>query len=274
MTSLDAEAILQFANEPVRERLVEIKVFAEIDSTNSYLMQTPGPEPGRINVAATSNQTAGRGRHGKTWQSPPGSGLCLSAAYTFASQPENLPALTLALGLGAISALEELGAKNVELKWPNDLVARNGKLGGILTEVQQQSAGAVTIVTGIGVNVDLRSKLEFGMDTDWALHVVDLKSICEVTPRHEELAGKITTHLLQAFLDYESRGFAGVADKWSQYDWLHGREITVDTTDRQFSGIGAGVADDGALLVDTPESGIRRVTSGTIVITGSRDEQR
>ena len=70
MTNLDAEAILQFVNEPVRERLVDIKAFAEIDSTNSYLMQEPGPEPGKINVAATSNQTAGRGRHGKTWQSP------------------------------------------------------------------------------------------------------------------------------------------------------------------------------------------------------------
>ena len=274
MTSLDAEAILQFANEPVRERLVDIKAFAEIDSTNSYLMQAPGPEPGRINVAATSNQTAGRGRHGKTWQSPPGSGLCLSAAYTFASQPKNLPALTLALGLGAIGALEELGAKDVELKWPNDLVARDGKLGGILTEVKQQSAGAVTIVTGIGVNVDLRNKLDFGMETDWARHVVDLKSICAVTPGHEELAGKITAHLLQAFIDYEARGFAGVADRWSHYDWLLGREITVDTTDRQFSGIGAGVADDGALLVDTPESGIRRVSSGTIVIAGSRDVRR
>jgi biotin-(acetyl-CoA carboxylase) ligase len=61
-----------------------------------------------------------------------------------------------------------------------------------------------------------------------------------------------------------------VADRWSRYDWLLGREITIDTADHQFSGIGAGVAEDGALLVDTKDSGIRRVTSGTIVIAGAR----
>jgi biotin-(acetyl-CoA carboxylase) ligase len=108
------------------------------------------------------------------------------------------------------------------------------------------------------------------METDWARKVVDLRSICDVTPGHEEIAGKMTAHLLQAFVDFEELGFAAVADRWSRYDWLLGREITIDTADRQFSGVGAGVAEDGALLIDTPESGIRRVSSGTIVIAGSR----
>lgn len=274
MTHLDAEAIRQFATHPASDKLASIEVFTEIDSTNSYLMQKPGPAPGTISVAATSNQTAGRGRHGKTWQSPPGSGLCLSAAYTFAAAPDNLPALTLALGVGVIGALKELGANNVELKWPNDLVARDGKLGGILTEVQQQSGSAVTVVTGVGVNLDLQSKLDFGLETDWARQVVDLKSICETVPAHDEVAGKFAMHLLQTFVNYESSGFAAIADRWAEYDWLLGREITIDTADRQFSGIGAGVADDGALLVDTPESGIRRVSSGTIVIAGPRANRR
>lgn len=270
MTSLDAELIRQFAEDPVRERLAHIEVFSEIDSTNSYLMQEPAPQPGRLNIAVTSNQTAGRGRHGKTWQSPPGSGLCMSAAYTFTQQPENLPALTLALGLGAIDALEELGASGVELKWPNDLVALDGKLAGILTEARQQSAGMVTVVTGIGVNVDLQGALDFEMESDWASQAVDLKSICDVQPSHEEIAGQFTTYLLQAFVDFETAGFAATSDRWSRYDWLLGRDITIDTADQRLSGVGAGIAEDGALLVDTPESGIRRVTSGSIVEAGSR----
>lgn len=273
ISNLDAELIRQFASGPVGERLAHIKVFSEIDSTNSYLMQRPGPEAGRLSVAVTNNQTAGRGRHGKTWQSPPGSGLCLSAAYTFQQQPENLPALTLALGLGAIDALKELGASGVELKWPNDLVALDGKLAGILTEVQQHSVGAVTVVTGIGVNVDLTSEPDFGIETDWARQVVDLKSICGVQPSHEELAGQFTMHLLRAFVDFETAGFSAMADRWSRYDWLLGRDITIDTANTQISGVGAGVADDGALLVDTPESGIQRVISGTIVRAGSRGER-
>ena len=273
MISLDAEVIRQLANDSVRERLAHIKVFAEIDSTNSYLMQTPAPEPGKLGVAVTNNQTAGRGRLGKIWQSPPGSGLCLSAAYTFAKQPENLPALTLALGLGVIDALNELGARGVELKWPNDLVALDGKLGGILTEVQQQSAGTATVVTGVGVNVDLQGSDDIDMVNGWARQVVDLNGICAVQPGHEEIAAQLTAHLLQAFLDFEASGFESMAERWSRYDWLLGRDITIDTSDRQFSGVGAGIANDGALLVDSPEFGLRRVTSGSIIKAGPRSER-
>ena len=251
-----------------------MEVFAEIDSTNSYLMQMPAPEPGRFSVAATNNQTAGRGRLGKIWQSPPGSGLCLSAAYTFAEQPENLPALTLALGLGVIDALGELGATGVELKWPNDLVALDGKLGGILTEVQQQSAGTATVVTGIGLNVNLQGSSEIDLVNGWAQQVVDLESICDVQPDHEEIAAQFISHLLQAFVDFETSGFAAMADRWSRYDWLLGRDITIDTADKQFSGVGAGIANDGALLVDTQDSGMQRVTSGSIVKAGPRDERQ
>ena len=274
MTSLDAEVIRKLANDRVRERLAHMEVFAEIDSTNSYLMQMPAPEPGRLSVAATNNQTAGRGRLGKIWQSPPGSGLCLSAAYTFAEQPENLPALTLALGLGVIDALGELGATGVELKWPNDLVALDGKLGGILTEVQQQSAGTATVVTGIGLNVNLQGSSEIDLVNGWAQQVVDLESICDVQPDHEEITAQFISHLLQAFVDFETSGFAAMADRWSRYDWLLGRDITIDTADKQFSGVGAGIANDGALLVDTQDSGMQRVTSGSIVKAGPRDERQ
>lgn len=270
MTSLDAEVIRKLANDPVRERLAHIKAFAEIDSTNSYLMQMPAPEPGQLSVAVTKNQTAGRGRLGKTWQSPPGSGLCLSASYTFAQQPENLSALTLALGLGVIDALGELGARGVELKWPNDLVALDGKLGGILTEVQQQSAGTVTVVAGIGINVDLKNSAEIDMVNGWAQQVVDLESICDVQVSHEQIAAQFMTHLLQAFLDFEASGFASMVERWSRYDWLLGRDITIDTSDKRFSGVGAGIANDGALLVDSPEFGLRRVTSGSIIKAGPR----
>ena len=74
----------------------------------------------------------------------------------------------------------------------------------------------------------------------------------------------MATHVLQALFAFEALGFAAIAGRWSRYDWLLGREVTVHTADREFSGVGAGVTTDGALLVDTAESGIRRVSSGTI----------
>jgi len=144
MNSLDADAIRRFADDSVRRRRAKLDVFAEIESTNSYLMQTVGPEPGKMIIAATSNQTTGRGRHGKTWESPPGSGLCLSVAYTFAAQPDDLPALTLVLGLGAVAALEELGATGIAVQWTNDSVAKEAQLGGDLPEGEHKYEKPVT----------------------------------------------------------------------------------------------------------------------------------
>jgi BirA family biotin operon repressor/biotin-[acetyl-CoA-carboxylase] ligase len=271
MISLDAAAIGELTSSATHEKLAQLQTFSEIDSTNSYLMQIPGPVPGKISIAATCNQTAGRGRHGKEWQSPPGSGVCLSAAYTFASQPENFPALTLALGLGAIAALQDLGASGVDIKWPNDLVARDGKLGGILTEVQAQSGGTVTVVTGIGINVDLADELDLDDRPDWAQSVVDLKDLCDPLPSLNEIAAQLTSHLLQSFVEFDADGFAIFSERWPQYDWLMGRELIVDSGQELISGTGAGIASDGALLVNTVEAGLRRVTSGSVIKAGERD---
>ena len=151
MSKLDADAIRASLGEAAGLRLEALELFPEIESTNSYLMQGAAPAAGAIRVALTDNQVAGRGRHGRTWQSPPGSGICLSMGYTFAAQPEKLPALTLAIGLGVIEALESIGIDGVALKWPNDLVADASKLGGILTEAQPLPGDAVHVVTGVGL---------------------------------------------------------------------------------------------------------------------------
>lgn len=271
MTGLDEELVRRALGDANSAGLSELEIFPEIESTNSYLMQQSAPEPGRFRVAASDNQTAGRGRHGRTWQSPPGSGLCLSMAYTFALSPENLPALTLAIGLGVIDNLGELGIDGVQLKWPNDLIAMDGKLGGILTEAQARQSGAVTVVTGIGLNVDLPERLDFGLETDWARRIVDLRSHVGDLPSREALAACLIKGLRETFVAYEDDGFAAFVDRWAEYDWLHGRELTIDTPQRQVTGVGSGVAADGALLVATDGGGIQRITSGSVVMAGIRE---
>lgn len=262
MIRLDAEAIRLLLCEATRRHLAEFEVFPEIGSTNSYLMRREGPLPGQINVALTDNQTSGRGRHGRIWQSPPGSGLCLSLAYTFASQPANLPALTLAIGLAAIKALADLGVAGVQLKWPNDLVANDGKLGGILTETQPHRSGAITVVTGIGINVELGD--EVNIDVEWSRQVADLSRIADRIPPRDELAARIVDALCATFVKYEAHGFASYAQAWPEHDWLYGREVMIDTPGEEVSGVGAGVAEDGALLVDTGSEALMRITSGSV----------
>tara|TARA_R110002096_G_scaffold128768_1_gene277086 strand:- start:5943 stop:6767 length:825 start_codon:yes stop_codon:yes gene_type:complete len=264
MIGLKKAAIRGDIPADVQECIENFATFDAIESTNSYLLQVPAPGPGMMNVAATTNQTSGRGRQGKTWDAPAGSGLCLSVAYTFASHVRDLPALTLALGLAAREALQELGARDVQLKWPNDLMAGDGKLAGILTEVQEQTLDGATIVAGIGVNVDLGEDFLATSKKEWDRCAIDMKHVCESPPSAGRIAAKLVTRFRTAFRDYGAQGFAPLAAHWAKYDWLTGRTIQVRTANNDVTGVASGVADDGALLLQTVDEGERRITSGTI----------
>lgn len=270
MISLDAGAIRRAVSGDISARLFSFDIFPQIESTNSYLMQQEAPPPGQASVALTDNQTMGRGRHGRTWRSPPGSGLCVSVGFTFSMQPANLPALTLAIGLGAIAALEGLGVSGVQLKWPNDLVAGDGKLGGILTETRSHRSGALSIVSGLGINVNLGDKPCHGIQTDWAHGVADLAGFVDTLPCRDLLAARLIDGLCTTFIDYEVDGFEHFVGSWADRDWLFGRELTVETPQCRVAGVGAGIARDGALLVDTGADLVSRITSGSVVIAGSR----
>lgn len=266
MINLDADAIRHSIGEAAAARLAGFNVFSEIESTNSFLMQQEGPPAGRLDVAVTDNQTMGRGRHGRSWQSPPGSGLCLSLAYTYEAQPENLSALTLAIGLGVIEALEDTGVDGVQLKWPNDLMVGDGKLGGILTESQSRSAGAITIVTGLGLNVNLGDVSDLVLDMGSTRRVTDLARIADVLPRHSDLAARLINCLCATFVGFEIDGFDRYAQRWAERDWLLGREVVINTPQQQIAGTGAGIDSEGALLVDTGTGHVRRITSGSVVL--------
>lgn len=261
---LDADAIRTALSDAVASRVTALEVFAEIASTNSYLMERPGPPPGELSVAATTNQTAGRGRRGRRWVSPPGAGLCLSVSCTFDDPPDNLSALTLAAGVGAIAALEDAGASGIRLKWPNDLILGGGKLGGILAEARTQPGERCTVVIGVGINLDLGPGLEFGEEAAHALPPADLRMQLQRPPAAAALAACLITGLYRSIEDFRVAGLAAFAAEWAARDWLSDRPLVVHTAPERIRGRGAGIADDGALLVDTGSGGVRRITSGTI----------
>lgn len=270
MGSLEAAQVQQPLTELTNAKLDALEAFSSIASTNTYLMSQPSPAPGRFRVAIADHQTSGRGRHARRWLSPPGSGLYLSLSYTFGALPENLPGLTLALGVGVIDALTRLDIEGASLKWPNDIVALDGKLGGILTEVQSGAGDGVTVVTGIGMNMYMSEQIDLGAESDWAHRAVDLNTIVSEPPSRGLLAGTIIESLYATLVRFEALGFGNFASDWEQYDWLRGREITVDMPNRQVTGIAAGVDVDGALLVDG-KAGQVRIISGSIVMAGLRE---
>lgn len=268
MSRLDAAEIQKPLTELAAAGLEKLDVFPSIASTNTYLMSQPAPAVGRYRVAVADHQTSGRGRHFRRWISAPGASLCLSFAYTFDRTAAGIEGLTLAIGVGTVSALRQLDVAGVSLKWPNDIVALDGKLGGILTELQGGSSDTVTVVTGIGLNVGIADRLDIGVESKWAHQPVDLKRLVGQPPARELLAGTLMDHLYRVFRRFDECGLAVFMDEWRAHDWLRGREITVDLPNREVTGIAAGVDDSGVLLVET-SSGKVPVISGSIVLAGS-----
>lgn len=266
MAMLDEAAFGRALDTLVLPGSVTVEYFAEIASTNSHLMACPAPSPGAFHVAVTDNQTAGRGRHGRRWLSPPGSGLALSLAYTFRQLPRNLPALALALGVAAAEVIDAAGVPGIAIKWPNDLIARGRKLGGILTESRSVAGGGASVVAGIGINLDLPAGLDLDSTPGRSLQPIDLRVLAPSLPESSVLAAQLVEGLCHAIADYDVAGLAPVRARLSSRDWLLDRNLRVDTGQNVVEGCGAGIAADGALLVDTGTGALQPVFAGTITV--------
>ena len=267
MSSIDAAAIRDALSPASVATLAQLDVFSEIDSTNAWLMAQPVPASGMHRVAIADHQTAGRGRGGKRWLSSPGSSLCLSIAHVFREQPDNMAALTLAVGVAAVNALRDTGADGVRLKWPNDIVAGDGKLGGMLAESHHRSEANAAIVIGIGINLELPPDILASVDPGWAQAPADLTSILGRRVSKEPVYAAMIDHIVSALLTYERQGFGAFADTWRRYDWLRGRDVTVEQPGGTISGTASGIDGDGALLVQGAMT-TTRVISGSIRVDG------
>ncbi|HZD52838.1 MAG TPA: biotin--[acetyl-CoA-carboxylase] ligase [Woeseiaceae bacterium] len=263
--ALSASDILRLLTDTERACLDQIEAFESIDSTNTHLLEQPAPRAGQFRAAIADYQTQGRGRYGRRWIAPPGAALCLSVAGTFGDPPGNLPSLTLAMGVSVAAALRTLGVGDVALKWPNDVVACDGKLGGILTEVSRRGPSGCTVVVGLGLNIDLPPAMIDAPEGRWASKITDLKGCVDALPSNAQLGTGLLQCMLATFTRFESDGFAAFCDAWRDYDWLKGRHVSVPQAEDTVEGRAKGIDADGALLVETTE-GTRHIFTGSVTI--------
>jgi BirA family biotin operon repressor/biotin-[acetyl-CoA-carboxylase] ligase len=258
---LDAEAIRRAVAPAVRAQLAALDVAWSIESTNTALLREPAPDRG-ARVLFAERQTGGRGRRGRSWQSPLGASLLLSVARSFDGGLARLGGLSLVAGLATAAALRAAGFAEVGLKWPNDLVVeRDGglrKLGGLLVEGGGEHAGPVRAVIGIGLNVRLPAAAAAPIDQPW----VDLARLGD-PPSRNDLAAALLGRLLPALDAFDRDGFAPFAAQWPAFDVLHGREVVLHLPDRTEAARVLGLADDGALRVATA-AGERDVHAGEV----------
>ena len=263
MTNLDAARIRGLLSGDIAERLDALDVFTEIDSTNTYLQGRSSPRAGRCSIALADHQTDGRGRRKRRWISAPGSGLCLSLKYSFHTVPANLPALTIALGVDVVRCLDRLGQSGVQLKWPNDLLIGDSKLGGILTETQSRDGQALSVIAGIGINIDVPEVTGNALQSEWAHRPTGLAATMKEPPTRERLAAAIMHALFDTMVVYDESGFDTFRTDFIAADWLSGKHVVVDTSAGDISGLASGIDDTGALRIQT-DHGPTTIVSGSI----------
>ena len=250
-----------------------VEVLPSIDSTNTELMRRARAGQTEPTLLVAEQQTAGRGRLGRVWQSDVGASLMLSLGLPMA--PRDWSGLSLAVGVSVAESLQptlpplEPGQPpRIGLKWPNDLwLSGDRKLGGILVEtasfVAPQAAQPATthgtaaryVVVGIGINVLPRSGEGMSMPPG---------SLQDVEPGLDAPAAllRIVPPLVAMLQGFDACGFAPVQPRFAARDVLQGRPVTL--SDGQ-TGTAHGVGEDGALLVHTAQ-GMQAVTSAEISV--------
>ncbi len=246
---------------PAARHIGALETHWRLDSTSSEIARRAGALPDRSFVFAES-QSAGRGRRGRTWRSPPAANLQFSCLKLFRGGYAAVSGLSLAVGIAAVRALEDCGVRGVALKWPNDLVHRDAKLGGILIELGGEFMGPCHAVIGIGINLRLPHALRAALDRA----VTDLADLCRGTPpSRNALAAALIARLCEALEIFDTDGFAAFAGAWEERDALSGRRLRIDDPRGVFEGIGAGVDARGALRVRVGHA-LRTVDSAEVSV--------
>ena len=250
-----------------------VEVLPSIDSTNTELMRRARAGQTEPTLLVAEQQTAGRGRLGRVWQSDVGASLMLSLGLPMA--PRDWSGLSLAVGVSVAESLQPTlpplqpgQPPRISLKWPNDLwLSGDRKLGGILVEtasfVAPQAAQPATthgtaaryVVVGIGINVLPRSGEGMSMPPG---------SLQDVEPGLDAPAAllRIVPPLVAMLQGFEACGFAPVQPRFAARDVLQGRAVTLSDG---HTGTAHGVGDDGALLVHTA-GGMQAITSSEISV--------
>jgi len=267
---LDRNAILAEMSPETRERLQPLDVLLTVDSTNRYVAEHAANPPGTTHVCAAEIQNAGRGRRGRSWVAPFGCGICMSLGWQFVEAPPTFSALSLAVGVATVHAFQRLGIEGVGLKWPNDLIWQQRKLGGILIEMRGESAGPAQVVIGIGINMRMPASARLMLAEQQAALISDVHEIMRdrTPPRNAVIAILVeeVTRMLQTF---GTKGFEPFADEWHKLDTLADAQVRVMSGAETTFGRARGVDVDGTLLVDV-DGELRRFASGEVSLRAAR----
>lgn len=252
-----------------KSKLKDLKVFYadKVDSTNNWAKKLAEDNLIDKLVCVCSEQTKGRGRRGRDWSSPDGEGVYLSIVLKPDIQPDKIPMLTLAAALATAEAVKECSEVTAFIKWPNDIIADEKKLGGILTEMSADLDGVRYVVCGIGLNVNNECFKEENLK-----YAVSLFNITQKKYPRKELIYCITEKFLKySELIFKAGDLKPVKDRYEALLINTGRRVKILGDKDKFEAVAEGITDKGCLRVLKDNGEAAYILSGEVSIRGVYD---
>lgn len=254
---LESRMTTRWAGHPVTfyEAVGSTNLQAKLDAENGY---------GQGALVVADMQTAGRGRRGRTWNSPAGTNVY----FTLILKPEYRPGLasmvTLVMALAVAEGIRSTCGVDAGIKWPNDIVVDGRKVCGMLTEMSVERDYIHHVVVGVGINVGLQ---EFSPEI--AATAVSLEQVCGKKVSRAELV----VNVMKAFEDYydgfeKECSFAGLMEQYNRLLVNCGREVRVLDPKGEYQGVSKGINETGELLVELADGAVKTVYAGEVSVRG------
>ncbi len=266
---LDAEKILAGLSPAAGSLIRQLLVKWSIDSTNRFLMDSARDEHESGAVVVAEHQRAGRGRRGREWVSPFGKNLYFSMLWRFNAAPAALSGLSLAVAVAIMRALSGLGINGLGLKWPNDILWQRQKLCGVLLEMQGEAAGPCTVVSGVGLNINMPTAAGDAITQPW----IDLRRISPQPVFRNQLLAMLLNQILPVMQQYGRSGLQPFLSDWRRWDALAGHQVQLLLPQRTIHGRVKGIDDQGNLLLQHADA-VEAFAAGEISLrpeTGQND---
>ncbi len=247
------------------DKTYKIFVYDSIESTNTEAEKLIANGINGPFAVVANYQSAGRGRLGRKWYSPKSGNLNISIAIRPNVNLVKLRTLTLWQAIKIVELLRDLtGNQKISVKWPNDLVIEDKKLGGMLTEASIDSDSVKALIFGLGLNLNC-NKNRFPSEIRKTM-----SSLKEITGSSFKI-NEITARLLKCIHDSLEQTVQGtIADKlvkeWEKIDSLKNRKVTIINNKKKITGIAVGINEDGSIKVKLPNSEVISIHSGEATI--------
>ncbi|UCH05193.1 MAG: biotin--[acetyl-CoA-carboxylase] ligase [Candidatus Thorarchaeota archaeon] len=253
------DKIVRQLNPPAAD--VRLVCFDKVDSTNDVAKRFVEEGVCDRLVVISNCQSSGRGRFERGWISPRG-GLYASLITKPVLSPSRLPLMGMMLGLSAVSAIYSLSAIDVHLKWPNDIVVDDKKVGGILNEAVTEGDQGVAVILGIGINVNLLPN-DYPEDLRKSITTILLETGEESSL--EDLAALLLNEVYGRIREVETRQtYESILSEYKSVCNTLDRRVRVEQTDGIFEGTALNIDEYGALIVETEEGEVK-LSTGDVV---------